>query len=476
MKTLTKVGSRPSTTIFSNKYTPTLVTSVPLIHAINVKVSPPGPKSREFLERMKKLIGRSNYIGLYGIAIAAGEGAYIVDLDGNVYLDCLAAASCNVLGYSHKEVAQEYYQVAKTLQNSCFVYSPNPQAVELAEHLVRITPGNYAKKVLLGLSGSDSCDGAIEAMRKSTHKLALIKFRNDYHGSTGLSQPASGFRRLNLGIYPPSHNFISVNYPVTLQQRDETLREIEHILAQGKVGAVMAEPIQGDAGILVPYPGFFSSLREILDDYQALLIVDEVQSGMGRTGKWWAIEHENVVPDLLITAKGLSAGYAPISALIGREEIIDALTPAQHLFTYTGHPPSAAAASKVIQIIEQQDIIANAAQVGVRFLEGLKNVRAKFPQVISDVRGKGLMIGVEIDISRDKLAGKVFATRCVEKGVYVGYFGVEQNVIRIEPPLILTEAEANIVVDTIYEVAEEMHQQCVPASTIEKVHQYAIGL
>ena len=440
-----------------------------------VKVSPPGPKSRELLARMKKVIGRSNYFGLYGITIVGGEGAYIVDLDGHVYLDCLAAASCNLLGNSYPQIADVYCQVAKTLQNSCFTYSPNPKAVELAEHLIRITPGEYPKKVLFGLSGSDSCDGAIKAMRKYTRKFALIKFKNDYHGSTGFSQAASGFRTLNEGILAPSSNFITMDYPVTRQQQEQVLEKIEQILVQGQVGGVMAESIQGDAGIHVPVPGFFPRLRELLDRYNALLIIDEVQSGMGRTGKWWAIEHEDVVPDILVTAKGLSAGYAPISALVGREEVIDALAPAQHVFTYTGHPPSAAVASKVIQLIEENNIIANAATVGTKILEGLKKVKDAFPQVVTEVRGKGLMIGVEINISQNKLAGKLFATRCVEKGVYVGYFGVNQEVIRIEPPLILSDEEAELVINTISEVAEEMSTNQIPQTTIDKVHQYAIG-
>ncbi len=313
-------------------------------------------------------------------------------------------------------------------------------------------------------------------MRKYTHKFALIKFKNDYHGSTGFSQAASGFRTLNVGIFPPDLNFITMDYPVTLQQRDKVLEKIEHTLVKGQVGGVMAESIQGDAGIHVPYPGFFPRLRELLARYNALLIIDEVQSGMGRTGKWWAISHEDVVPDMLVTAKGLSAGYAPISALVGREEVIDALAPAQHLFTYTGHPPSAAVASKVIQLIEENNLIANAARVGARILEGLKQVKDAFPQVVTEVRGRGLMIGVEINLSNNKLAGKLFATRCVEKGVYLGYFGVNQEVLRIEPPLILSDTEAEIVVNTIYEVAEEMSANQIPPTTIDKVQQYAIGL
>jgi 4-aminobutyrate aminotransferase len=425
---------------------------------------------------MRRVVGRSNYIGLYGITLVDGQGSYVLDADGNVYLDCLAAASCNILGYSFAEIANTYHQVATKIQHSCFPYSPSLQAIELAEKLIQITPGDDEKRVLLGLSGSDACDGAIEAVRKYTHKFDLIKFHNDYHGSTGLSQAASGFRGLNTGIYPHSSHFMTMDFPVTLEQRDATLGEIERILAKGHVGAVMAEPIQGDAGIQVPEPGFFPRLKQLLDRYQVLLIIDEVQSGMGRTGKWWAIEHENVIPDLLVTAKGLSAGYAPISAIIGREDVLNALTPAQHLFTYTGHPPSAAVALKVIQLIEAHHTIDNAEIVGARLLSGLQRIQSTFPQIIVAVRGRGLMIGVEINISGDKLAGKVFATRCVEKGVYVGYFGVRQNVLRIEPPLIMTETEADLVVDTIHQVAEEMKHQHIPTSTIEKVKQYAIGL
>jgi 4-aminobutyrate aminotransferase len=455
----------------------------PAVHApeglkeeISITVSPPGPKSLALLERMKKVIGRTNYVGLYGVAIADGAGAYVADLDGNVYLDCLAAATTNVLGYSHDEVADAYYEAAKRMQNSCFPYSTNSYAVELAENLVRIGPGDYAKKALLGLSGSDSCGGAIEAMRKFTGKMGLIKFENAYHGSTGLSQPASGFRSLNEGIYPPSPDFVSMPFPVTAKQRDEVLVQIDAILGGGAVGAVMAEPIQGDAGILVPSEGFFPALREALDRHGALLIIDEVQSGMGRTGKWWAIEHEGVVPDIMVTAKGLSGGYAPISAILGRQEVLDALAPAQHLFTYTGHPPASAAATAVIRTIEKEGIAENAGKVGGRILDGLKEVAAKYPGVIVEARGRGLMLGCEIDVSRDALAGKVFAMRCLEKGIYFGYFGDKQQVLRIEPPLIIDAAQGDLIVTVVSETAAEMSSGAIPQATIEKVKSYAIGL
>jgi 4-aminobutyrate aminotransferase len=446
------------------------------VRAISVEVSPPGPKSLSILKRTQKVIGRTNYIGLYGIALSGGDGAYVTDVDGNVYLDCLAAATTNVLGYGHDEVAQTYCRVATELQNSCFPYSPNVHAVELAEQLLRIVPGAVAKKVLIGLSGSDSVGGAIEAMRRYTGRRAIIKFDSAYHGSTGLSQQASGFRALNEGIYPPSSDFISVSFPVTEQQHEQVLARIEALLASGKVGGIIVEPIQGDAGVQVPHQGFFRQLSEALAQHRALLIVDEIQSGMGRTGRWWAIEHEGVVPDILVTGKGLSGGYAPISALIGRAEVLDALAPAQHVFTYTGHPPSAAVAAKVLFIIQEKGIIAKASRVGDRLLRKLEIVQQQFPKTIVEARGRGLMIGLEIDVSKDPAACKVFATRCVEKGLYVGYFGDAQQVVRIQPPLILTEAQADLVAAVIQDVAAEISTGRIPPATQEKVRRFGIGL
>jgi 4-aminobutyrate aminotransferase len=211
---------------------------------IYIKTSPPGPKSIEMLERMQKVIGRTNYSGLYGITLYKGNGSYISDVDGNTYLDCLTAASSNILGYSYDDVAKVYYNEAIKLQNSCLPYSPNIKAIELAEMLINLTPGNYPKKVLLGLSGSDSCEGAIEAMRKYTGKKGLIKFSNAYHGSTGLSQQASGFRTLNNGIYPISEDFINIDYPVTEDQCEKALKEIKNHLNSGKIGGLIIEPIQ----------------------------------------------------------------------------------------------------------------------------------------------------------------------------------------------------------------------------------------
>lgn len=442
----------------------------------SVTVFPPGPKSQDLLKRLKTAIGRTNYIGLYGISLKEGWGPYMKDLDDNVYLDCLAAASVNVLGYGNEEIPTKLYELARSMQNTGFVYTPNIPAVKLAEKLICITPGTHPKRVLLGLSGSDSNGGALEAVRKYTKKLAIIHFKNAYHGSTGLSQSASGFGLLNKGIYPPSSEFIAVDFPTTSEQAKKTLRTIETHLASGKVGGVIAEIFQGDAGIYLPAKGFFPALMKLLRRYNALLIADEIQSGLGRTGTWWACEHEGIIPDILVTGKGLAGGFTPISALIGRKEVIDALEPGQQVFTFTGHPGCALAASSVIDHIEKHGLKDRAAKAGSLLKSHLENLRIQYPDIIVEVRGKGLMLGMEINITSNKLAAIIFATRSVEKGVYVGYFGVQKEVVRIEPPLIIGEKEVTTIVHVLSEVAKEMHTGTIPKETIDNVHKYSVGL
>ncbi|MEN8162765.1 MAG: aminotransferase class III-fold pyridoxal phosphate-dependent enzyme [Acidobacteriota bacterium] len=446
-----------------------------LAPAIDVGIQPPGPKSLRLLERLKGEVGRSNYAGLYGIALQSGDGCYIRDVDGNVYLDCLTAASCNILGYSHDEVARAYYDTAVRIQQTCFAYSPNEETVAFAERLAAISPGEYRKKALIGLTGSDSIGGAIEAARKYTGKMGIISFNFAYHGSTGLSQAASGFTSLNEGVYDANDpNFVKVDFPTTPEEGERTLKNIETILAFGKVGAVLVEIIQGDAGKLQAPAGFFGRLKDLLAGYGVLLIADEVQSGMGRTGRWWASDHEEIAPDLVVMGKGLSAGYAPVSALVGRAEVIDALVPAGHVFTYMGHGPSVAAASAVIDIIQAENLVENARVVGAHLLRGLKAAE-RFSDVVVEARGRGLMLGVEINVEKDALASKVFAFRCLEKGIYFGYIGDKQRVIRVLPPLVLSREEADIIIRVVHEVAEEMAYGKVPQATIDRVQTYTLG-
>lgn len=449
-------------------------------NGIDIKVFPPGPKSQAMLIELQKAIGKTNYTGLYGIVLdvyqGGDSGPYMTDLDGNTYLDCLAAASVNVLGYGRKDIAIKLGEIAESTQNSGFIYSPNVPAIELAKTLIDITPGEHAKRVLLGLSGSDSNGGALEAVRKFTKTQSIIHFKNAWHGSTGLSQCASAFGDTNKGIYPPSPKFLAVDFPTTQEKAEEVLYTVQKHLDTGQVGGMIVEIIQGDAGILMPPMGFFPALHKKLQEKGALLIVDEVQSGMGRTGKWWACEHEGIVPDLLVAGKGLGGGFAPISAVIGRQDVLDALEPGQQIFTFTGHPVCAQAASLVIESIKKSGLVQHSKDMGEQLLQALKVVQRIYQKIIVDVRGMGLMIGVEINIETDEIAGIVFATRCAEKGIYVGFFGVKKEVIRIEPPLIINQLEVDTIVAKFTEVAKEMHTGQIPQKTVENAKEYAIGL
>ncbi len=442
----------------------------------DVKVFPPGPESLRILNKAKKVIARTSYSGLFGISLEGGEDNCVIDFDNNVYLDCLGAASANTLGYSFNSIADAYFKTAIRMQHTGYLYSPNENAVKLAEQLIEISPIKGSQKVVLGSNGSDANGCAIEISRKYTGNMGIIHFNNDYHGSTGLSQQASNFGTLNKDIFPDSSLFIGIEYPVTSEQSRKSLDSIENYLKTRKAGGVIMEVIQGDAGVIFPYKGFIDKLSKIVRKFKALLIFDEVQSGMGRTGKWWACERLNIEPDLLVTGKGLSAGYAPISAVIGRTEIMEFLAPGQQIFTYAGHSPSAAAACEVISTIKKENLVSNAAEKGVLLKKGLEKIQRKFQEIILEVRGHGLMIGVEINIHADNLAGIIFATRCVEKGVYVGYFGVNKEVVRIEPPITLLKKEVEFILHVINEVALEMENGSIPEQTIINVKKYAVGL
>ena len=440
-----------------------------------IKISPPGPKSLDLLNSMNNVIGRGNYMGLYGICIAKGFQAYIEDMDGNIYLDCMTGAAANNLGYNFMQILDAYYETARTISHTSFSYSPTQYPVELADSLIRITPGTNKKKVLLGLCGSKSCEDAVEVIWKYTNKKKIIKFQNAYHGATWLTKFISGFTFQN-NINMNDSCIINLPYPATKQIKEKVLHQIEFELSHNDIGGVLIESIMADAGIIQPYPEFFSSLYSMLHEHGALLAVDEIQCGMGRTGKWWGIEHENIEPDLIISGKALAAGYCPISALIGKADIIDSIESGKQIGTFIGHPSSSAAAIETIKLIEKNDLLNNAEKKGQNLFTKLQQLTEQFPEILIRVRGRGLLLGLEINVSENNQACKIFATRCVEKGVYFGYLGQNQEVLRIAPPLIINNHEVDIIADTIKEVAIEMRNGLIPENTIKKANKYAIGL
>ncbi|OGG11738.1 hypothetical protein A2Z00_01400 [Candidatus Gottesmanbacteria bacterium RBG_13_45_10] len=435
-------------------------------------------KSKQIIQQVNTVIAKAQYAGLYGVVLESGIGNRICDIEGNEYLDFLSGASTACLGYGRSDVISAYSKTAKRLCHSCFVYSPNVEAVNLAKKLIQITPGDYLKKVMFGLSASDSIDGAIKAARAYTRRKKIVSFRYSYHGSTGLSGQATGFLSLKKDVYN-SNEIIYLDFPKTEIDAKKVLKYAETVFRVGHtdIACVIFEPILGDGGNIVPPKIFWSHLLALAQKHQIVSIVDETQTGMGRSGKWWAIEHFKIAPDIIVMGKGLGGGYVAISACVGRAEILDSLSKVQHVFTLSGHPPSCAVASKIISIIGQQHIVSKTERKGKFFKQKLIQVIHRYRNDIHcEVRGMGLHIGISIKSLKNKSLAALFATRCVQKGLYVGYFGPDNEALRLHPPLTITYAELNRAIIVLSEVFKEWKNTSFPPSTYAIYRRYSVGL
>lgn len=442
---------------------------------VRVTTSIPGPQSQKLITNAFSVISRAQYAGLFGIALTSGKGIYVTDADGNTFLDFLGGASAACLGYGREDLIKTYAETARKMQHSCFAYSPNEETVKFANKLIQVTPGSHDKRVLFGLTGSDSVDAAIKIAQRYTGKPVILSFKGGYHGSTGFSIAANGFSGLQQGLYL-GENFILCDFPRTDLEAINTLEQVESHLKKGDVAGLIIETIQGDGGNVVAPPHFHKQLHDLVKSYDAVHIVDEVQSGVGRSGKWWEIQHFDIIPDILCAGKALASGFAPISACVARAEMSESLGKAQHLFTFSGHPPTTAVALKVFEIIENEKYIENAAARGNQLVEGLNLLIDKYP-FAKEVRGRGLHIGFEVyDDDRKIPLGGLFAFRSAEKGLYPGYFGSNNEVMRLHPPLIVSEEEVAFAIDVISEVAEEWFSGNFPKTTIENYRKFAVGL
>ena len=442
---------------------------------VKVQTNIPGPKSQELVERAMQVIGQAQYAGLFGIAVTKGEGVYLSDVDGNTYLDFLAGASAVSVGYGRKEIIDTYAKTAEKIQHSCYPYSPNEEALKFAQKLIEVTPGDFEKRVLFGLSGSDGVDAAIKASRKYTGKPKTISFKGGYHGSTGFSLSANGFSGLQQGLFIDD-NFIMASFPRNEEEMTCTLEEIEGYLKKGDVAAMITECIQGDGGNVEPPADFHKKLKELVHKYDAVFVIDEVQSGAGRSGEWWECQTFDVVPDILCCGKAITSGYIPMSACIARAEIAQTLNKAQHLFTYSGHPPSAAVGNKVFEIIEREELRKNARERGEQLLSALNGLVEKYA-FAKDARGRGLHVGFEVfDDKTNTPLGGLFAFRSVEKGIYPGYFGSNNEVMRLHPPLSINQEEMQFAIEVLTSICEEWESGKFPQNTMENYKNFGVGL
>ena len=427
-----------------------------------IKTALPGPKAKAIIERDGKVVSPS-YTRGYPFVMARGSGAIVEDVDGNQFLDCAAGIAVNSTGHSHPAVVAAIVDQAQKflhMSGTDFYYEPQ---VQLGEVFNEIAPFSGPKRSFFSNSGTEANEAAIKLARYSTGRYGMIAFLGSFHGRTlgSLALTSSkalqrrGFGPMQAGTF---HAPYATCYrcPVGLKPEScqaECLGFLEdqvlvHLVSPDEVAGVVVEPIQGEGGYVVPAPQFHERLRALTRKHGMLLIADEVQSGMGRTGKMFGMEHFGVEPDMITAAKGVASGM-PLGVTTARADVMD-WPPGSHASTFGGNPVSCAAALATISLLKDS-LIKNAAEVGAFMMDKLKELQQKHA-IIGDVRGRGLMIGVELVkdrvtkeraiAERDKVVDACFA-----RGLLV--LGAGKNALRISPPLVLTKAQAATAVDII---------------------------
>ncbi len=404
----------------------------------------PGPEAQALIEA-DEAVSSPSLTRAYPLVPVRGHGSHIEDVDGNVFLDFNAGIAVCATGHCHPEVVDAITQQASELIHYCASDFYLPVYQRLCARLAALAPFTGDARVFLTNSGTEAVDGAIKLARSATGRFHIISFLGSFHGRSfgGMSASASKAKhRSPFGPLVPGivHAPYADLFGLAHRDRPEVAVDnyIEDVLFRRivhpeDVAAVIVEPVLGEGGYLVPPAAWIRRLREICDAHGILLIADEIQSGVGRTGSMWAIEHFGVEPDIVLSAKGLASGM-PLGALISRSAIMS-WEPGAHGSTFGGNPVSCAAALATLDLVES-GLMDNARRVGELILHGLEPLRSHAG--VHDVRGLGLMIGVEFET--DELADRVQRT-CFERGLLVLRAGDET--IRISPPLVLTEAEAH---------------------------------
>jgi 4-aminobutyrate aminotransferase/(S)-3-amino-2-methylpropionate transaminase len=404
----------------------------------------PGPRSRALWERRARAVpaGVSTTLPVF---VERAQGGIVEDVDGNRLIDLGAGIAVVNVGHAHPAVVDAITRQAAEFEHTCFQVTPYPGYVDVCEQLAQRTPGDHEKRTVLLNSGAEAVENAVKIARVATGRPAVIAFDQAFHGRTLLTMSLTAKvvpYKKGFGPYAPEVYRAPFSYPFRGTGRlDETIAWIEASVDPAQIACVVAEPIAGEGGFVVPEPGWLAGIARWCEANGVVFVADEVQTGFGRTGDWFASEHEGLVPDLVATAKGLGAGM-PIAAVTGRAELMDAVHPGGLGTTFGGNPVSCAAALASIEVIEKEQLVARARKLGERMLERLTAMQ-RASTGVGDVRGRGAMIAMEFvhdDGSPDPDRAKRVAASCHEQGVIVLTAGTYGNVVRLLPPLVLDEA------------------------------------
>ena len=435
--------------------------------APDIKTALPGPKARAIIDTDAKFVSPS-YTRDYPLVIARGDGAVVEDVDGNVFLDFAAGIAVNSTGVSHPEVVKAIAdQAAKFIHMSGTDFYYEPQ-VRLAEELAKLVPIEGDVRTFFGNSGTEATEAAIKVSRYFTKRQNIIAFLGSFHGrslgSLALTSSKSvqrrGFGPLMPGVYhapyPDTYRF-NGSADACAEASLSFIRDqiLVHLTSPDEVAAIVVEPIQGEGGYIAPPKAFLQGLRELTKQHGMMLVLDEVQSGMGRTGKMFAAEHFDVRGDVVNIAKGIASGL-PLGITCARADVMS-WPPGAHASTFGGNPVSCAAALVTIKLLREQ-FVQNAAVVGEYMMDGLRDLQGKHT-MIGDVRGRGLMIGVELVRSRATKERAVEERNAVVQAMFrrgVLILGAGRNSIRFAPPLVITKAQATEVLRLFDEALTEV--------------------
>ena len=434
-------------------------------------------KCCQIIEKDERFLPEAVAIKYFPTVVEKAKGAEIWDVDGNRFIDFLSSAAVYNVGHCHPAVVEAVKSHVEKIQNYTIVYFYNEEPVKLAELLTQSTPGSFPKKVAYGFSGSDSVDSAIKAARAFTGKKYIISFKHSYHGMTYGSLSATGIidqdskkiicpdEHIAFAEYPDpyrnSWNIDGYTEPELLSRK--ALLQIEKMIDDlgGDVAGVIIEPAQGDAGMIFPPVEFMKGFRTLTEEKNIVFIDEEVQTGMGRSGKMWAIEHYGIAPDIIVSAKALGGGM-PLGAVIGRAEIMDSVPVPFFAYTHSGHSVNCAASIAVMETIKKENLLKQAEEKGLSLKKWFQEKTSQYP-FIGDVRGKGLLMGVEIVTDKitktpDKSMALKISWAAWERGLILITFGKNGNVLRVAPPLNIPDEllkEALEIIDASFKDAAE---------------------
>ncbi len=410
----------------------------------------PGPRSRELAQRKSAAVARGIGTTLPAYVVAAG-GAILLDADDNQLIDFGSGIAVTNVGHAAPRVVNQITDQADSFLHTCFMVTPYEGYVAVCEQLNRLTPGTHEKRSALFNSGAEAVENAVKIARAFTGKPAVAVFDHAYHGRTNLTMALTAKSmpyKHSFGPFAPEVYRVPMSYPFRepvpisgVEAAERAISMLEKQVGAATLAAVVIEPIQGEGGFVVPADGFMPRLSQWCTDNDVLLVADEIQTGFGRTGEWFACDHEGVVPDLITVAKGIAGGM-PLAGVTGRADVMDAAHVGGLGGTYGGNPVACAAAMGAIETIEQDGLISRARHIESVMRPQLEKMAADHPS-IGDVRGRGAMIAVELvapgTTTPDAALAAAVAGHCHRNGLVTLTCGTFGNVLRFLPPLVISD-------------------------------------